>query len=172
MTLSSVPGLQYVLWRDERRRSVTRIQRSGFRPFRNIRGVRGSKRSSGWAMSALPPEADIRRLIEHVCFVPRADPPRRPWCRIQSAGPSQSPPSVTAGWDASRTARAGILQQTGNLLAAKPDCFQRCVKFAPQMKKNRAIAAPACAPLGMDAFTRAQYEWGCGLPRRSHSPRR
>ena len=70
------------------------------------------------------------------------------------------------------SARAGILQQTGNLLAAKPDCFQRCVKFAPQMKKNRAIAAPACAPLGMDAFTRAQYEWGCGLPRRSHSPRR
>jgi len=69
------------------------------------------------------------------------------------------------------SARAGILQQTGNLLAAKPDCFQRCVKFAPQMKKNRAIAAPACAPLGMDAFTRAQYEWGCGLPRRSHSPR-
>ena len=62
------------------------------------------------------------------------------------------------------SARAGILQQTGNLLAAKPDCFQRCVKFAPQMKKNRAIAAPACAPLGMDAFTRAQYEWGCGLP--------
>jgi len=106
LTLSSVPGLQYVLWRDERRRSVTRIQRSGFRPFRNIRGVRGSKRSSGWAMSALPPEADIRRLIEHVCFVPKADPPRRPWCRIQSAGPSQSPPSVTAGWDASRTAPA------------------------------------------------------------------
>ena len=33
-------------------------------------------------------------------------------------------------------------------------------KFAPEMKKNRAIAAPACAPLGMDAFTRAQYEWG------------
>jgi hypothetical protein len=31
-------------------------------------------------------------------------------------------------------------------------------KFAPEMKKNRAIAAPACAPLGMDAFTRAQYE--------------
>jgi hypothetical protein len=58
------------------------------------------------------------------------------------------------------SARAGTLQQTGNLLAAKPDCFQRCVKFAPQMKKNRAIAAPACAPLGMDAFTRAQYEMG------------
>src|SRR5262245_42912359 len=33
-------------------------------------------------------------------------------------------------------------------------------KFAPEMKKNRAIAAPACAPRGMDAFTRAQYEWG------------
>jgi hypothetical protein len=31
-------------------------------------------------------------------------------------------------------------------------------KFAPEMKKNRAIAAPACAPLGMDGFTRAQYE--------------
>ena len=26
--------------------------------------------SSGWSMSALPPEADIRRRIEHVCFVP------------------------------------------------------------------------------------------------------
>ena len=24
-------------------------------------------------MSALPPEADIRQLIEHVCFVPKAD---------------------------------------------------------------------------------------------------
>ena len=26
--------------------------------------------SSGWSMSALPPEADIRQRIEHVCFVP------------------------------------------------------------------------------------------------------
>jgi hypothetical protein len=24
-------------------------------------------------MSALPPEADIRQRIEHVCFVPKAD---------------------------------------------------------------------------------------------------
>jgi hypothetical protein len=32
------------------------------------------------------------------------------------------------------------------------------VRAGPEMKKNRAIAAPACAPLGMDAFTRAQYE--------------
>jgi hypothetical protein len=31
---------------------------------------------------------------------------------------------------------------------------------------------PSKHPLGMDAFTRAQYEWGCVLPRRSHSPRR
>jgi hypothetical protein len=52
------------------------------------------------------------------------------------------------------------------------DARKGSVKFAPEMKKNRAIAAPACAPLGMDAFTRAQYEWGCGLPRRSHSSRR
>ena len=36
-TLDSVPGLQYALWRDERRRSVMRIQRSGFRPFRILR---------------------------------------------------------------------------------------------------------------------------------------
>jgi hypothetical protein len=29
-------------------------------------------------MSALPPEADIRQRIEHVCFVPKADiPPLR-----------------------------------------------------------------------------------------------
>ena len=26
-----------------------------------------------WAMSALPPKADIRQRIEHVCFVPEAD---------------------------------------------------------------------------------------------------
>jgi hypothetical protein len=26
--------------------------------------------SSGWSMSALPPEADIRQRIEHVCLVP------------------------------------------------------------------------------------------------------
>jgi hypothetical protein len=36
------------------------------------------------------------------------------------------------------------------------------------MKKNRAIAAPACDPLDMDPFTLAQYEWGCGLPRGAH----
>jgi hypothetical protein len=24
----------------------------------------------GWSMSALPPEADMRQRIEHVCFVP------------------------------------------------------------------------------------------------------
>src|SRR4029077_18461835 len=29
--------------------------------------------SSGWSMSALPPKADIRQRIEHVCFVPIAD---------------------------------------------------------------------------------------------------
>ena len=29
--------------------------------------------SSGWSLSALPPKADIRQRIEHVCFVPRAD---------------------------------------------------------------------------------------------------
>jgi hypothetical protein len=29
--------------------------------------------SGGWSMSALPPEADIRQRIEHVCFVPLAD---------------------------------------------------------------------------------------------------
>ena len=28
-------------------------------------------------MSALPPEADIRQRIEHVCFVPQADILRR-----------------------------------------------------------------------------------------------
>jgi hypothetical protein len=28
---------------------------------------------SGWFMSALPPKADIRQRIEHVCFVPEAD---------------------------------------------------------------------------------------------------
>ena len=28
--------------------------------------------SSGWSVSALPPEADIRQRIEHVCFVPKA----------------------------------------------------------------------------------------------------
>jgi hypothetical protein len=27
----------------------------------------------GWSMSALPPKADIRQRIEHVCFVPQAD---------------------------------------------------------------------------------------------------
>jgi len=26
--------------------------------------------SSGWSMSALPPKADMRQRIEHVCFVP------------------------------------------------------------------------------------------------------
>jgi hypothetical protein len=29
--------------------------------------------SSGWSLSALPPKADIRQRIEHVCFVPLAD---------------------------------------------------------------------------------------------------
>jgi hypothetical protein len=29
--------------------------------------------SSGWSLSALPPKADIRQRIEHVCFVPQAD---------------------------------------------------------------------------------------------------
>ena len=29
--------------------------------------------SSGWSLSALPPKADIRQRIEHVCFVPIAD---------------------------------------------------------------------------------------------------
>ena len=29
--------------------------------------------SSGWSMSALPPKADNRQAIEHVCFVPKAD---------------------------------------------------------------------------------------------------
>src|SRR3984893_5202596 len=29
--------------------------------------------SSGWSLSALPPKADIRQRIEHVCFVPSAD---------------------------------------------------------------------------------------------------
>ena len=29
--------------------------------------------SSGWSMSALPPRADIRQRVEHVCFVPKAD---------------------------------------------------------------------------------------------------
>ena len=29
--------------------------------------------SSGWSLSALPPKADIRQRIEHVCFVPEAD---------------------------------------------------------------------------------------------------
>ena len=28
--------------------------------------------SSGWSLSALPPKADIRQRIEHVCFVPIA----------------------------------------------------------------------------------------------------
>jgi hypothetical protein len=28
---------------------------------------------SGLSMSALPPKADIRQRIEHVCFVPKAD---------------------------------------------------------------------------------------------------
>jgi hypothetical protein len=28
--------------------------------------------SSGWSLSALPPKADIRQRIEHVCFVPEA----------------------------------------------------------------------------------------------------
>jgi hypothetical protein len=28
---------------------------------------------SGWSMSALPPKADIRQRIEHVCFVPLTD---------------------------------------------------------------------------------------------------
>jgi hypothetical protein len=29
--------------------------------------------SSGWSMSALPPKANIRQRIEHVCFVPGTD---------------------------------------------------------------------------------------------------
>ena len=29
--------------------------------------------SSGWSLSALPPKADIRQGIEHVCFVPLTD---------------------------------------------------------------------------------------------------
>ena len=34
--------------------------------------------SFSWSgMSALPPEADIRQRIEHVCFVPKADFPNR-----------------------------------------------------------------------------------------------
>ena len=30
-------------------------------------------------LSALPPEADIRQRIEHVCFVPSADIPSNPF---------------------------------------------------------------------------------------------
>ena len=29
--------------------------------------------SRGWSKSALPPKADIRERIQHVCFVPEAD---------------------------------------------------------------------------------------------------
>jgi hypothetical protein len=29
-----------------------------------------AKVGSGWSLSALPPKADIRQRIEHVCFVP------------------------------------------------------------------------------------------------------
>jgi hypothetical protein len=132
--------------------------------------------------------ADIKEPQSHVRFTPESRHSSAPVACPPSAksgpAPSALVPHTVGGTIAvaavcngrmgcePHSARAGILQQTGNLLAAKPDCFQRCVKFAPQMKKNRAIAAPACAPLGMDAFTRAQYEWGCGLPRRSHSPRR
>ena len=28
--------------------------------------------SSGWSLSVLPPKADIRQRIEHVCFVPKS----------------------------------------------------------------------------------------------------
>ena len=38
-------------------------------PFRTLTSLV----SSGWSLSALPPKADIRQRIEHVCFVPNAD---------------------------------------------------------------------------------------------------
>ena len=44
--------------------------------------------SSGCSMSALPPRADIRHRIEHVCFVPKAD--------IKVACPSTKAPD--RGW--------------------------------------------------------------------------
>ena len=40
---------------------------------RGVKPVKFFPVSSGWSMSALPPEADIRQRIEHVCFVPIAD---------------------------------------------------------------------------------------------------
>jgi hypothetical protein len=40
-------------------------------PYRSRPCTRKSRLvSSGWSMSALPPKADIRQRIEHVCFVP------------------------------------------------------------------------------------------------------
>ena len=45
--------------------------------------------NAGAAMSALPPEADIRQRIEHVRFVPKADSPPK-------AGALQFPSAVAA----------------------------------------------------------------------------
>ena len=40
-------------------------------------------------MSALPPKADIRQRIEHVCFVPLADLARTPTAWFGRNGPAQ-----------------------------------------------------------------------------------
>ena len=48
--------------------------------------------SSGWSLAALPPKADIRQRIEHVCFVPIADMPNKPpWPRDKAL--------MGLGWD-------------------------------------------------------------------------
>jgi hypothetical protein len=42
---------------------------------------------SGWSMSALPPKADIRQRIEHVCFVPLGDIGMSLTCRERTKSP-------------------------------------------------------------------------------------
>jgi hypothetical protein len=74
-------------------------------------------------MSALPPKADIRQRIEHVCFVPKADIGL--WCFL--------PPFLSAG-------RFSIFEARPTLVA------WASLQPAPESSRNRSrLGAPASA---------------------------
>src|SRR6476620_5174315 len=69
---------------------------------------------SGWSLSALPPEADIRQRIEHVCFCARSGRQRR-----SGSKPTARSPDPNAGFSAlgfrdslSYSADTGLLRKS------------------------------------------------------------
>jgi hypothetical protein len=58
-------------------------------------------------MSAFPPEADIRQLIEHVCFVPEAD--IRATTRFLRVADAQNEPEPARGGVSFGTNHPGII---------------------------------------------------------------